>query len=492
MFLKTAVNSVRFKITLWYSFTLLIALSVFSFFLYNQQKKALDEYSDEVIAVKGEDTADAIETYLKTRSGEGNKKKSGFLDRKFFESIVNNHMQDPGLVSISIRIADIHGDIIANSANMMQIHGISREALAESMSGNAYYETLQLNSGNDKIVYYRSYTTPVQIEGKAAYIVQVLKPLHNNRLAMKALLENILIFIPITIMLTGFLGMSMAGLSLKPVNDIIRTTRQINAENLHLRIPAPNTRDEIRELADLFNEMLSRIESAFLSQRRFIQDVSHELKTPLTIVKGEIEVALKKTRTEQEYNEVLKSNLEEINRISRLVENLLTLAKLESSGNEGPSPEINPNDALIQAAGKIKKLAEAKNIKVELDLSPEKLQVKANEMQIISAFFNVMENAVKYSPEGTCIRIKTFPSNGGFMVDITDEGPGIEPESLPHIFERFYRADASRSSEGFGLGLSIAKSALENCGASIKAENAPGKGAKFLIIFPQPQAQIKN
>ncbi|GAB4030046.1 MAG: ATP-binding protein [Elusimicrobiota bacterium] len=398
-------------------------------------------------------------------------------------ALINEHLPDPGLSSISVRITDVSGRTLLSSANTADLPDISGESLREANHGSAYYETLTLHQREEKASFYRSYSTPVQQDGKTFYVLQVFRPLYQNQFAMKTMLKNILIFIPVTALLTGLLGMTMAGLALKPVHDIIKTTRQINAENLHLRIDPPKTRDEIRELADFFNEMLSRLEESFLAQKRFIQDASHELKTPITILKGEMEVALKKARSVGEYEEILKSNLEEIERISLLVENLLTLARLDNRENSQQNSILDLNELVKQASENMTKPAEAKNIKLNLNLANEKLLIKADKDQLIRAFSNIIENAIKYSPPSSSVEIGSHIEDGKFVISVTDEGPGIPPESLPHIFERFYRADTSRSTEGFGLGLSIAKSALENCSASIKAENISGSGARFIIIF---------
>lgn len=487
MSLKSAINSVRFKITLWYSFTLLFSLAIFSILLYDQQKTALGEHTDELLALKAENLADTIEAYIKDENNAGTKKamnlsvKSPLRDA--INTLINEHLPDPGLSSISVRITDASGKTLLSSANIADLPDISEESLSEAIHGSAYYETLTLRKGEKRGDFYRSYSTPVQRDGNTFYIVQVFRPLYQNQFAMKTMLKNIFIFIPVTALLTGLLGMTMAGLALKPVHNIIKTTRQINAENLHLRIDPPKTRDEIRELADFFNEMLSRLEESFLAQKRFIQDASHELKTPITILKGEMEVALKKARSVGEYEEILKSNLEEIERIGLLVENLLTLARLDNRESYQETSIIEINELLKQASEKMKKMAEAKNIKINLNLTHEKLQVKADRDQLIRAFSNIIENAIKYSPSSSSVGISSYIEDRKFLVSVTDEGPGIPPESLPHIFERFYRADSSRSTEGFGLGLSIAKSALENCSASIKAENTPGSGARFIITF---------
>ncbi|MEW5950643.1 MAG: heavy metal sensor histidine kinase [Elusimicrobiota bacterium] len=483
MYLKPRINSVRFKITLWYTFTLLIALSIFGIFLYDQQKNSLSEHTDELLALKAESLADTIETILK----EEIKEKDPMTKKDFRETIsylMNEHLPDPGLTSLSVRIIDFYGKEILKSANIANIPPISSETLGEIVKGGSYYETLSVYQEDGKNSFYRSYSTPVQKEGKTAYIIQVFRPLDQNQFAMKTLLKNIFIFIPVTAFLTAILGMTIAGLALKPVHDIIKTTKQINAESLHLRIVPPKSKDEIRELADLFNEMISRLEESFISQKRFIQDASHELKTPLTILKGEMEVALKKTRSPVEYEKILKSNLEETERLTRLVENLLTLARLDNKEIAGQKSILELNEILKQTAQKLYKKAKDKNIEINLKLSDKNFQFKANEDQISRAFSNIIENAVKYSPEGSPIEITSRLERDKFIVSVKDKGPGIPPESLPHIFERFYRADASRSTEGFGLGLAIAKASFENYGAFVTASNIKEGGACFIVEFP--------
>jgi heavy metal sensor kinase len=292
--------------------------------------------------------------------------------------------------------------------------------------------------------------------------------------------------VPLIVLLTGAFGMFFARVALRPVADMARTIRQITAESLSLRLKPPATRDETRELADLFNAMLARLEDSFLSEKRFIQDVSHELKTPLTILKGELEVALKKARTTGEYAAILQSNLEETEKMSKIVGDLLTLARFDNREVRLESARINLKELLERAAASLAGVAGKAGVTVELSAGGGNLETDGDAGQLGRLFLNLLDNAIKYSPGGGKVSVSIYEEGHRPAVKVADTGAGIPAADLPHIFKRFYRADSSRSSSGFGLGLAIAKSIAEAHGAEISAQSAPDRGSAFTVTFPPP------
>jgi len=278
-------------------------------------------------------------------------------------------------------------------------------------------------------------------------------------------------------------GVFLAGIALRPVDAMIKTIHQITAENLKLRITIPDTKDEIKHLADTFNDMLERLDKTFTSQQQFLQDISHELKTPLTIIRGEIEVILKKKRSPEEYERVLKSALEEINRVSRIFENLLVLARFDSKKISLELKSLDVNNVIKDILEDTEQIARQKNIKITFfPVSPAVF--RADEYSIRRLVLNLLDNALKYTPAGGDIHISTSRGNNLVVITVSDTGPGISPEALPQIFDRFYRADASRRSDGFGLGLSIVKSIVQAHNGTIDVKSSPGRGTTFLVSFP--------
>jgi len=477
-------KSIRFKLVIWHSITLLIILSVFSIIIYNNLKKNLYENIDIFLQLRGEGISDAIETYFEIQKIDINDTQK--IYNKSFLNILNtliNQTYDPKLSSIEVKIIKPNGELISESKNALNIPDISEENLNELIKGNAIYDTFYFTNEEGKKYIFRYYATPAKYNGKIISIIQVWRPMFHTEFALKHLREIIILWVPLIVLLTMTVGMFFAKIALSPVHSIIETIKQITAENFKLRIKPPNTKDEIRELADIFNEMLNRLEDSFISQKRFIQDISHELKTPLTILKGELEVALRKARTPNEYAAILQSNLEETERIYRMIEDLLTLAKFD-----------NREIKLIKEATDLKNIIETitkdmsreilkKNIRLEFQFTQDNFIIMADKFQIRRALLNIIDNAIKYSKENGFIKIYLYKEKKNIILKIEDNGIGIRESDLPNIFKRFYRADTSRSSPGFGLGLSITKNILDAHNYKIKIESEFDKGTVFTIIF---------
>jgi len=480
-------NSARFKITLWYSLALSVTLAIFSVLIYSSMKKSLNENLDRLLAFRAEGMADAIETYLETeeletgRLPKGRKKNHTFL--KIVQPMLLGEAFDPKLTAIEVRILDQGGKILAGSPGAAGAPEIPAHSFEDALKGDAAYETLT-TAGPDGGQTVRSYTTPAARDGRALYVVQAYRSLYHTEFALTKLSSMMTLLVPLIVLFTSAVGMALARIALAPVHGMTTTIRQITAENLELRIAPPDTKDEIRELADIFNSMLARLEDSFLSQKRFIQDVSHELKTPLTIIKGELEVALKRARSTQEYASILASNLEETDKIARIVEDLLTLAKFDNReialniSRVGLSPLIKAlTDDLSAVAGK-------KQVTLTASIPGDDLKINADRDHLRRALLNIAENAIKYTRAGGRVTLEAGREQGGVVARISDTGDGIPEADIPHIFKRFYRADASRSTAGFGLGLAIAKSITDAHGAKIEVKSSPGKGSVFTVFFP--------
>lgn len=263
--------------------------------------------------------------------------------------------------------------------------------------------------------------------------------------------------------------------------DIIH---KITAENLKLRVNIPDTtKDEIRRLADTFNEMLERLEHAFSSQRQFIEDFAHELKTPLSVLKGELEVALKKIRSTEEYESILQSNLEEVERINRIVENLLMLARLDSNAIVLRREPLNVGLLVKAIVDDIRVLAAQENIGVDY-LIRDAITVYGDENQLKRLFINLLDNAIKYTLRNGKVIVDIEPVDNYAKIVVSDTGMGIPDSEIHHIFNRFYRLDKSRHQPGFGLGLSIAKSIVEAHKGKIEVKSKLNQGTTITVFLP--------
>jgi signal transduction histidine kinase len=229
--------------------------------------------------------------------------------------------------------------------------------------------------------------------------------------------------------------------------------------------------------------MLERLEKAFLSQQHFIQDASHELKTPLTILQGELEITLKKIRSAPEYEEVLQSSLEEIKRISKIVEELLLLARFEDQQAKLDCSRFNVGTLLTAVVDELNILAQQKEITLSCVIN-SLLTITADEGKLKQVLLNILDNAIKYTGPGGIVSVHASAAVDNLEIKISDTGIGIPSHDLPYIFDRFYRVDKSRSSRGFGLGLSIAKSIIEAHHGSIDAVSTLNQGTHITIRLP--------
>lgn len=486
------IKSIRSKIAFLYMIILALTLASFSFVVYQYVWYSLHDNMERLLISKAAGIEDSINTYWEAEKlgiVSGGMEDPAYPKRrninfaKIAEKWVEEEPKDPRLLDTIVRIFNTDGIPIASSKIMPDVVFVPKKDFLSVLQGKQRFDTVKSEMMPHRVVSVNVYTKPVFENDKVAYIVQVASPLD----AVEAALNNLKIalgtIVPIVVLATGIIGYLLAMAALHPVNNMIRTIRQITAANMKLKIAVPRTNDEIQRLAETFDDMLGRLDHAFTSQRQFVEDLSHELKTPLTVMKGEFEVALKKMRSSEEYESILKSGLEEINKITSLVENLLMIARLESN-------QIAPEITAVELAGLVsnivsdmKVLADQKQIQLAFS-GPSSQPIKGDTNQLKRLFVNLIDNAIKYTPPGGRISIYMDRDNGNVSIRIVDTGKGIPKEELDHIFDRFYRVDKSRSSIGFGLGLSIVKSIAEMHKGTVTVSSQPGQGTTFNIRLP--------
>ncbi len=288
---------------------------------------------------------------------------------------------------------------------------------------------------------------------------------------------------PVVIAIACLGGAWLSHRALKPVQGIAAAALSISIENLSERLPVPETGDELGALTKVLNQMLSRLESAVKTLSQFAGDASHELRTPLAVIRTTAELALRRNRPPEAYRQSLEQIVLEAQRMSQLVEDLLLLAR-KDIGAQMPLSAIDLRDILREICVELSSLAETRTIHFEAQLGKEPAVVSANAAALRRLFLALLDNALKYSPDGGEIVITLEQSESVISVAIQDFGQGIGEADLPHVFDRFYRADGSRSTEGYGLGLSLAKNLAEAQGAHIEVRSMPGAGCVFRVLFP--------
>jgi two-component system OmpR family sensor kinase len=273
-----------------------------------------------------------------------------------------------------------------------------------------------------------------------------------------------------------------AGLATRPVAQMAAQAEAIEAGTLSARITAHAEATEYRRLVVVLNAMLGRLDRAFQAQRRFVADASHELRSPLTVLKGDIDVALRRDRSPGEYRQALESSREEVDRMAALAENLLTLARTDAGLQPDQLRPVDLQDVSRRAVEKSRAAAARAGLELKLELSEAPARGDVGLLE--RAVANLVENAVKYSPQGTRVEVRCRSADGVVMVEVEDTGPGIAAEHAPYVFERFYRGDPARArGSGVGLGLPIARAIAEAHGGRLELARS-GPGALFRLTLP--------
>src|SRR5947207_2897510 len=316
--------------------------------------------------------------------------------------------------------------------------------------------------------------------------------------ALVADIKAVLEAVPDYLLITAPLGGSwIARGALEPVDRIISEGREItDGRSLHRRLAEPMVKDELGRLAETLNQMMTRLERSFAALRRFTADASHELKTPLTVLRAGVERAITTPNLSQDTLATLEETLQEIKRMTELVDALLTLARAD----EGIAPlHREPVDLRgiveeVRETGEL--LAEESGVRMEVATPPEPIVVSVDATRIRQLILNLLTNAVKYTPAGGSVRMQLGSANGRVTLSVADTGIGIAPGDLPHIFDRFWRADSARTrtSErpGAGLGLAICKWIAEAHGGRIDVVSRPGRGTTFTVTLPRELPAMKS
>jgi heavy metal sensor kinase len=319
-----------------------------------------------------------------------------------------------------------------------------------------------------------------------SYHVQIAAPMDDFYDAVNRFRLVLLFSAPVLVLVASAGGYWLSRKAVAPVGDIARAAQSISEHELSKRLPILQTGDELQSLSETLNEMFGRLESAFKRVTQLTADASHELRTPIALMRTRTEVALRKQRSEADYRETIVRIHQELERTSALIENLMTLARADSGSEPLQVAPTNLNELLLEISETARLLAEGKSIQYDQRLPETPLNVSGNSPSLRRLFLILIDNAVKYTSREGRISLVLDTSDGAAVTEIRDTGVGISTTDLPHIFERFYRADESRSREsgGTGLGLSIAKWIAEAHQGKISVVSKVGEGSVFRVQIP--------
>lgn len=469
-------GNLRWRLTLWYetvfALLLLFFISVASVIHYYQLKAQV--FHGEI------QDLEAVEGLL-YEAPNG----SIQLNERYF-----NRPEMPMRLDHMLEVLDSHGTILLRNA---RLSNNTIDGALEKNEGNGSYNERVGRLSDGRQIFLISHAHRI---GPSVFIIRLAyesAPIYASQLRFGL---SLLLLAPFTILIGGYFVYRMTASALSPLSDMVKRAERITVERLSERLPALDTRDELGATARAFNDLLQRIEESFSQLKRFTSDASHELRTPLSSLRSMGEVSLQRERSADEYREVIASMLEEVGRLTHLVEYLLTISRADSGQIVLDRRPFSLRDLLEESVSLVEILAEEKQQRILLDC-PEDFPLLADRAILRQAFLNILGNAIKYSPSSSSIAVQAQKDLSlSVTVRISDQGPGIPTAEQQKIFDRFYRTDEGRSTGngGYGLGLSITKWAVDVHHGRISIDPSYAGGACFCVQLPlrraTPQASL--
>jgi two-component system OmpR family sensor kinase len=380
------------------------------------------------------------------------------------------------------QVLDSGGRVLLTYGDAVAEHPMaSTGARAQALAGTPQLLTVTLGPEDEQ---FRIRVAPVERQGRRQVVV-VGQSLRRVEESVERLIVLLLIAGPAALAATALGGWWLARKALLPVRRMTSKAQDIGIDRLDERIAVPATADELGQLAMTLNAMLDRLERGVREKHRLIADTSHELRTPLAVMRSELDVSLLGDELAPTARTVLESAREEVDRMSRTVENLLTLAAVDEGRLELLTTRVRLGEAIDGAARPLRPLADAKRLKLEIDAEPWATQ--ADPQRLHQALTNFIENAIKFAQPGGEVRVTAWRDTDEVGVTVSDDGPGIPPAHRRHVFERFYRIDRARGRDagGSGLGLAICQEIATAHGGRVWVDSEEGKGSAFSLALPQ-------
>ncbi len=449
--------SIRVRLTLWYGGVLAVILLALGIALYVMLGHALLQRVDELLDREFHEVEERLEEGVAAEALQAGRHHHHYY---------------------AIRVTAADGKVLVQSSEFAPIPLVDRVKFPDA-AGPAYH-----TEGTGAAGRYRLKSGVVRTD-RGELLVQVAASLESYDHELRALRTVLLVLLPAGLVLAVAGGYWLAGRALAPVQQMTDTARSISAHNLRERIQVRNPRDELGRLAETLNSMMDRLEQSFDAMRQFTADASHELRTPLTAIRTEVEIALRSARSPDDYQQVLASTLEEVERITRLADSLLLLSREDAGTAPSVRQPLRVDELLREVGEHVKAVADQAGVTLTVGgLPPAAVEGDADRLRQV--FYNLLDNAVKYNRAGGSVTLSGRRHDRHVIIEIADTGVGIPAEELPRVFDRFYRVDKSRSRQmgGAGLGLSIAKALVESHAGRIEVESTLGKGSTFRVVLP--------
>ncbi len=457
--------SIGLRLTILYLAIFFVAELIFGAGMWMILRQNLFDIADAAL----EDQAADLQRFLETRKDATVPQLQAEISEDYKIELSEDYLQ----------VSDTAGNAIYRS-HFLEEHPLP--AISPDSLDRPVYESRKL--GHER---FRFLSTQLEV-GTRIYIVRIGRPMHEEVETLNAFRAYLLWFAPLLLLGASAGGYWLSRRALAPVDALTRTARTISGHNLSSRLEQLQTGDEVQRLSDTLNEMLSRIETAFLRVTEFTADASHELRTPIALIHAEAELALRRSRNESEYREALRHILGEADRTAKLIEELLALARSDS-GRE--ALDISPIDVLPllqESVSTWNQVAEIRNLQLQANLSTNALPVMGDANAIRRVIDILLDNAMKYTPGPGKVTLSAGENGpeGRITITVEDTGVGIAAADQHRVFERFYRVDKARRRElgGAGLGLAIAQWIVQHHKGSIIVSSEPGKGSAFTVEIP--------
>ena len=453
------LKSLRLQLAVWHLVFFSALFILFCFLFYGALQRSLERELDESLVSKTGTASALLKEELEETHGDAMEAAATVISGNEPRESVAAVLEDGRVIGISVPGSDLE-----MGAAPLRDGDVSRWRLTRWGSHGA-----------------RAAARGVTFAGRSFTVVE-MEPLDSIAQQLRTVRNILWLAVPPLLALAAFGGYLVARRGLAPLSGMVEQTKAITGDSLDKRISIGRAADELATLAASFNDLLSRLDQSFESMRRFVQDASHEIRTPLAVIRGEADVALSQERDAVEYRKSLAVIQEESRRLSRLVEDLLNLARADAGHVQLRMEPLYVNDLVAECCRSLQPLARAHDVALEFQAEGD-ITVEGDEQLLRRMLINLLDNAIRYTPGGGRVSAAVEADGSDVRIRVADTGIGILPEAAPHVFERFYRVDKARSRQqgGFGLGLSIVQWIAEAHRGVVELASQPGAGTTFTV-----------
>ncbi len=466
---KTFFNTIAFRLTIWYAGIFIVSSCIFflmfSFFVYKRMLQKIDLNLKENVKV-----------FSQVIAREGINGAQRFAITK---------ARAAGEKIVFYRLLYPTGEVFASShmlywQDIKADQNILKKVILENKS---FFQTIKTSSRNEDIRVLYEFAAPGVILQTGLAMESYYKFLNIFKMVFVGLMGFILLF-------AAIIGWFMAKKALSGVEKITETAKKVSGDSLDSRVPETGNEDELDQLAKTFNQMLNRIQALIINIKDMGDNIAHDLKSPVTRIRGLAEITMVTSNNIADYKKMASSTIEESDRLLDMINTMLLISKADSGDAQFVFEEINISNIIEEACELFTALADFNKINFTFEIQ-ENIKIQGDRKMLQRAFSNLLDNAFKYTEKGNDIGVVLYKPDALFVkIEVSDNGIGIEKDNFEKIFERFFRVDPSRTRNGSGLGLSLAKTIISEHGGKIELESKKGAGSKFIVTLPNGNLQV--